>query len=171
MNKYAILVPGMILTSLIQAESLPVLLGTSQGRNNGSKGIYATTLDGSTGKFSATPKLVAEINSPGFQVLHDTLPVLYSIGATLSENEPSIFSFSIQSDKGQVHLKPISGFDTMNNSCMTSSKYSSATGQKVKNFMSAVGFKQKPLFEQPKDSQEIIFASSPIDFKGSNSLA
>jgi len=107
MKKYIPLLLNMILTTLIQAESLPVLFGTSPGKNNGSKGIYAATMNTATGKLSGDPDLVAELVSPGFQVLHPTLPVVYSIGATLTDNEAGIFSYSLKRTNDKLLLEPI----------------------------------------------------------------
>lgn len=112
MKKSIILVSIMILTSLIYADSIPVLIGTSQGRNNGSKGIYAVHINTSTGKLSGTPGLVAELNAAGFQVVHPSLPIVYSIGAGLVDKEPGIFSYSIGSENGKLSLKPVNNQPT-----------------------------------------------------------
>ncbi len=108
--KYILL--SMTLTTLLHAESLPVYFGTSQGRNNGSKGIYATNLDTTNGKLAGVPELVAELVSPGFLVLHDTKPILYSVGTGPTNAESSIYSFKVQSADGKPVLNPINSQPT-----------------------------------------------------------
>lgn len=80
----------MVASSLVQAQTLDIWLGTSNG--GGSQGIYHCTLDTATGKLSAS-KLAAEINGPGFLALHPALNVLYAVGNL--ERTPVVAAYSI----------------------------------------------------------------------------
>ena len=112
MKKHIFIIFSMIVTSAIHADTLPILFGTSQGKNNGSKGIYAANMDTGTGQFANAPELVAELNSPGFQVLHPTLPIVYSIGSGGADNVPGIFSYIIRGEAGKMLLVPINNQPT-----------------------------------------------------------
>ncbi|MEQ1826849.1 MAG: lactonase family protein [Pirellula sp.] len=82
------------------AEVLNVWLGT--GKSPQSQGIYHCSLDTSNGKLS-DPKLVAEMDGPGFLAKHPTLAVLYAVGAI--KNEQVVAAFAIDASTGKASLR------------------------------------------------------------------
>jgi 6-phosphogluconolactonase len=83
-----------------QAENIHVWLGT--GKSPQSKGIYHCTLDTNNGKLS-DPRLVAEMEGPGFLAKHPKLPILYAVGAI--NNEQVVAAFAIEAGKSAPELK------------------------------------------------------------------
>ncbi|MFN7334033.1 MAG: lactonase family protein [bacterium] len=81
------------MTHTALGESLNVWLGT--GRSPQSRGIYHCKLDTSNGKLTE-PKLVAEMEGPGFLAKHPKLPVLYAVGGI--KNEQVVAAFAIADD-------------------------------------------------------------------------
>ncbi len=104
MKTISIILFIMTVTATIHGSTLPIIFGTSQGRNNGSKGIYQSLLDTRSGKLSQ-PVLAAELGAAGFQVLHPELPVLYSLGSPSGENLPGIFCYSIKASGEALSLE------------------------------------------------------------------
>ena len=84
---------SIAMTHTVLGESLNVWLGT--GRSPQSRGIYHCKLDTSNGKLSE-PKLVAEMEGPGFLAKHPKLPVLYAVGGI--KNEQVVAAFTIDDD-------------------------------------------------------------------------
>ncbi|MFN7446836.1 MAG: lactonase family protein [Pirellula sp.] len=84
---------SIAMTHTALGESLNVWLGT--GRSPQSRGIYHCKLDTSNGKLTE-PKLVAEMEGPGFLAKHPKLPVLYAVGGI--KNEQVVAAFAIADD-------------------------------------------------------------------------
>lgn len=73
------------------ADQLDVWLGTSSRKP--SQGIYHCTLNTDNGKLSE-PRLVAEMNGPGFLAMHPKQQRLYAVGSL--KGEPCVAAYSIQ---------------------------------------------------------------------------
>jgi 6-phosphogluconolactonase len=78
------------------AENLNVWLGT--GRSPQSQGIYHCSLDTTNGKLT-DPKLVAEMEGPGFLAKHPKLPILYAVGGLKSEQVVAAFAIEKSSER------------------------------------------------------------------------
>lgn len=69
---------SLALFSTASAESVGVYFGTYTGGDNGSRGIYRSTFDATTGSLSA-PVLVAEVKNPSFVEIHPNGKFLYAV--------------------------------------------------------------------------------------------
>lgn len=78
-----------------------VWVGTTTPRGGLSKGIYYATFQTDNGEL-ARPRLVAEIDSPGFVALHPDGDVLYSTGTI--EGIPSVVAYKIERSNGRAGL-------------------------------------------------------------------
>ncbi len=83
------------------AEQIDVWIGTITPRDGLSKGIYHARLDTQNGKLT-TPKLAAEMASPGFLALHPEGHILYAAGSI--DDVPCVAAFRIQRQNGQSSL-------------------------------------------------------------------
>ena len=84
---------SIAITHSVLGENVNVWLGT--GRSPQSRGIYHCKLDTTNGKLTE-PKLVAEMEGPGFLAKHPKLPVLYAVGGI--KNEQVVAAFAIADD-------------------------------------------------------------------------
>ncbi len=75
------------------AGELDIWIGTTTPRTGLSKGIYRATLQTDNGQLSQ-PTLAAEIQNPGFVVLHPSGRVLYSVGSI--DGTPSVVAWKIE---------------------------------------------------------------------------
>jgi 6-phosphogluconolactonase len=94
----------VLLTGILNAA--PVFIGTSTGKNSGSKGIYVADFDPDTGKLSE-PKLAAEYQNPGFLALHPSKPILYACGSpkdSFPDGSGSVAAFAIDLRHGLKFL-------------------------------------------------------------------
>ncbi len=85
---------------IAEAREQPLYIGTGQA----GAGIYASTLDLETGKFS-TPREVGEAPRPGFLALHPELPILYSV--TKESGTPSGGVRAFRIDHETQNLSPL----------------------------------------------------------------
>jgi 6-phosphogluconolactonase len=101
---YKSILVGALLASQVHAG--PVFIGTSSGKDSGSKGIYFADFDADTGKL-AVPVLAAEYQNPGFLALHPTLPILYACGQPtrpFPDNSHSVAAFGIGTDQSLTFI-------------------------------------------------------------------
>lgn len=99
-----LITPFLVLIGTLHAA--PVFIGTSTGKNSGSKGIYLADFDADTGKLSE-PKLAAEYQNPGFLALHPSKPVLYACGSPkqpFPDASGSVAAFAIDESHGLKFL-------------------------------------------------------------------
>lgn len=89
------------LIATVSAESLPVYFGTYTRPNNGSKGIYRSTLDLETGRLSS-PVLAAEVASPSFIEIHPNGKFLYAVSET--GDAGTVTAFAIDPASGSLIL-------------------------------------------------------------------
>jgi len=87
--------------STAYAESIPVYFGTYTGGQNGSKGIYRSTLDIETGRLSE-PTLAAEARNPSFLEIHPNGKFLYAVSE--SGGAGSVSAFAIETSTGALTL-------------------------------------------------------------------
>lgn len=102
--RFLILALTIGLPSMGIADSIDVWFGTTTPKNGLSKGIYHAMFDTETGKLT-TPKVVFEIDSPGFLALHPNGKVLYCTGSI--DKEPLLTALSIESGEEGKTLKLI----------------------------------------------------------------
>ncbi len=84
----------------VSAADCWVYFGTYTGKD-GSKGIYRSKLDGSTGKLSE-PELAAEAASPSFLAIHPTGKYLYAVGETDGKDGGAVLAYSIDGKTGAL---------------------------------------------------------------------
>lgn len=87
--------------SAVSADSLPVYVGTYTGGENGSKGIYRTTLDLQTGELSS-PALAAEAANPSFVEIHPNGKFLYAVSE--AGRSGRVFAYAISAETGNLTL-------------------------------------------------------------------
>jgi 6-phosphogluconolactonase len=80
------------------AEDYWVYIGTYTSKD-GSKGIYRSKLDGTTGKLSE-PEVAAEMESPSFLAVHPTKKVLYAVGEGGGKDGGPVVAFSLDPKTG-----------------------------------------------------------------------
>lgn len=90
---------GMLSTA--DGEPLAVYFGTYTGGENGSKGIYRSTLDPETGELSA-PVLAAEAKNPSFLEIHPNGKFVYAV----SESGPDgiVSAYAIDKETGLLQF-------------------------------------------------------------------
>ncbi|MFC1636943.1 beta-propeller fold lactonase family protein [Planctomycetota bacterium] len=88
-------------SSTVYGEPLPVYFGTYTGGQNGSKGIYRSTLDLETGRLSE-PVLVAEARNPSFLEIHPNGKFLYAVSE--SGGAGSVSAYWIETGTGALKL-------------------------------------------------------------------
>ena len=89
------------LSPVALAEDINVWLGT--GRSSQSRGIYHCQLDTTNGKLT-DPRLVAEMEGPGFLAKHPLLPVLYAVGGLKNEQVVAAMAIEGPQDKKSLTL-------------------------------------------------------------------
>lgn len=80
---------------------------THAGVKGGSKGIYVSRFDDTSGTLSA-PALAAEARSPSFLARHPTLPVLYAVSEVVDANDTAVGAvqaFAIDPATGRLTAK------------------------------------------------------------------
>ena len=87
--------------STVSADSLRVYVGTYTGGENGSKGIYRTTLDLQTGELAA-PVLAAKAASPSFLAIHPGGKFLYAVCE--AGRTGRVFAYAVSPDTGDLTL-------------------------------------------------------------------
>jgi 6-phosphogluconolactonase len=100
--KSRVLIAAMVslaTAATVFGESLPVYFGTYTGGQNGSKGIYRSTLDLETGKLSE-PMLVAESRNPSFIEIHPNGRFLYAVSEVGQAG--SVSAFAIEPGTGDL---------------------------------------------------------------------
>jgi 6-phosphogluconolactonase len=85
--------------SAVRAKTVAVYLGTYTGRNGGSKGIYRSELDLTTGRL-ADPVLAAETKNPSFLEIHPNGRFVYAVSE--SGGAGSVTAFAIEPDSGNL---------------------------------------------------------------------
>jgi 6-phosphogluconolactonase len=101
---YQSILLGALIASQVHAG--PVFIGTSSGKDSGSKGIYFADFDADTGKLTV-PALAVEYQSPGFLALHPTLPILYACGQPAKpfpDSSHSVAAFGIGTDQSLTFI-------------------------------------------------------------------
>lgn len=89
------------ISSTVSGESLSVYFGTYTRGQDGSKGIYRSTLDLDTGKLSE-PILVAEARNPSFLEIHPNGKFLYAVSE--SGGSGSVSAYAIKPSTGVLKL-------------------------------------------------------------------
>jgi len=84
----------------VSAADCWVYFGTYTEKD-GSKGIYRSKLDGTTGKLSE-PELAAEAASPSFLAVHPTGKYLYAVGETDGKDGGAILAYAIDPKTGAL---------------------------------------------------------------------
>ena len=102
----------MSVTPLLNAESIPVLFGTSTGNKSGSEGIYASVLETKTGRLQRPARLVAELNGPGFLVRHPQLDVIYAVASVPGKWDGIVAAFNLPSGGTLEALTPLGTVET-----------------------------------------------------------
>lgn len=92
---------SLVVLSTASAESLRVYVGTYTGGQNGSKGIYRSTLDLQTGELSS-PVLAAEARNPSFVEIHPNGKFLYAVSEAGAAGR--VFAYSIDAATGDLTL-------------------------------------------------------------------
>jgi 6-phosphogluconolactonase len=92
---------SLVVLSTASAESLRVYVGTYTGGENGSKGIYRSTLDLQTGELSS-PVLAAEARNPSFVEIHPSGKFLYAVSEAGGGGR--VFAYAISPDTGNLTL-------------------------------------------------------------------
>ena len=99
----SLLIFGSANASIANAKELMVYFGTFTKK--GSKGIYVSRLDLTTGKLSA-PKLAVETTNPGFLAIHPNRKFLYAVGDLNPPEDKTtsggVNAFSIDSKTGKL---------------------------------------------------------------------
>jgi 6-phosphogluconolactonase len=84
----------------VSAADCWVYFGTYTGKD-GSKGIYRSKLDGTTGKLSE-PELAAEAASPSFLAIHPNGKHLYAVGETGGKDGGAVLAYDIDAKTGAL---------------------------------------------------------------------
>jgi len=87
--------------STVYGKTMPVYFGTYTRGQDGSKGIYRSTLDLDTGRLSQ-PMLAAEARNPSFLEIHPNGKFLYAVSE--SGGEGSVSAYAIQTGTGTLKL-------------------------------------------------------------------
>ena len=87
--------------SAVYGESMPVYFGTYTRGQDGSKGIYRSTLDLETGRLSK-PMLAAEARNPSFLEIHPNGKFLYAVSE--SGGSGSVSAYAIETGTGTLKL-------------------------------------------------------------------
>jgi 6-phosphogluconolactonase len=98
----AAVIAATILTtaSLASATEYWVYLGTYTSKD-GSKGIYRSKFDTTTGKL-AEPELAAELTNPTFLAIHPNGKSFYAVGETGGKDGGGVFAFALDRKTGQL---------------------------------------------------------------------
>ena len=101
MSKKVLVTAAFCLAALstVSGESLPVYFGTYTGGQNGSKGIYRSTLHLETGRLSE-PILAAETRNPSFLEIHPSGKFLYAVSE--SGGAGSVSAYGIEAGTGDL---------------------------------------------------------------------
>ena len=97
---------GLGLSSpLLGADSHLVYFGCYTNAKSGSKGIYVSRFDQTTGQLSA-PELAAETTNPSFLAIHPSKKFLYAVGEMTSKEGKggALSAFEIQQPSGKLKL-------------------------------------------------------------------
>lgn len=86
-------------SSMTHAEEIDVWIGTSRAKP--SEGIYHCLLDTGNGKLS-DPRLVAEVDGPGFLAMHPDGTRLYAVATY--QGVPSVVAYAIESRGAEAQL-------------------------------------------------------------------
>lgn len=90
---------SLMMLSMASAASLRVYVGTYTGGENGSRGIYRSSLNLDTGEL-ASPVLVAEARNPSFVEIHPSGKFLYAVSEAGASGR--VFAYAIGSDTGDL---------------------------------------------------------------------
>ena len=83
------------------ADEYWVYLGTYTGGKNGSKGIYRSKFDNTTGKLDE-PELAAPMGSPSFLAISPNGKFLYAVGEGSSKDGGPVVAFALDPKTGQL---------------------------------------------------------------------
>ncbi len=112
MSKLTTLIVMTALSSQLSADNLSVFFGTARSQYAASTGIYSIELNSTNGEFIDAPGVAAELDSPGFIVLHPRLPVLYALATAADGKGSTMNSFTLALAPGQQGLEPLNSVDT-----------------------------------------------------------
>jgi 6-phosphogluconolactonase len=91
----------LVVTATATADEFWVYYGTYTGGKNGSKGIYRSKFDNTTGKLGEA-KLAAEMESPSFVTIHPNGKFLYAVGEGNGKAGGPVVAFALDAKTGKL---------------------------------------------------------------------